>query len=1163
MLSSIYLYEVSYWLRKPVTYIYFVAFFCFSFVSFIGSGGFFDPPVKATGAVRLLNSPHELNYLFQYLGKVLLFLVPAIVGTSIFKDFKHKVYPILYSFPINKRVYLTGKFLGAFTIVLCIALACASAFLVGEWLLGYSNPKIGALNYLGYLQAYLVFLIPNLFVIGIFVFAIVTISRNIYAGFLLVIFVFLFQLITENGFAGNDLLIAITDPFGQNAVGYETQFWTLAEQNTKIIPISAAVVYNRILWLALAMIVVIILFNVFTFSYGGFQLFRRNRTPDKSVTPASSTIQNIKSADVAFDFSTIQRVKLIWKLSKLDFMYLIANPMFYVFGILGVLSIVFMVLKVTNTGEMVMLPLTRIMLAIPSFFFVTITILLTFIYSGMLVHRSSLSDMKALIDATPVSNGVLLFSKIIAIVKVQYLLLWLLMITGITIQLSNGFFTLEIDQYLFHLLVIFGISLIAWAFASVFVHTLVPNVYLGIFMLLLLWLAKGSMSEIGITTYLLQFNTPPPLVYSDLNGYGNLFSGYFLVQVYWVVVSLFLILLSYLLWRRENFFSFKESLKIANFRLSGSLRIIGSTLFLCLMILGVSIYNAENSKDVLTITPGSLQNFESNFSQYKNLLQPRIKSIKMTMDMYPEKKSFTASGYYMLVNQTSAPMDTLLIKTGFDEHTSYAIPRANTLISSDKLMKFFVHKLKTPLQPGDTLSLSFKIENQSNTLFQRNSGVLENGTFLKHDILPRLGYFIGDEKKEPHDPTALNNHYQAIDSDLINFEAIISTTKSQTAIASGNLVNQWRKDNRNYAYFKTDKPVKMGMTFNSGKFEIQKDYWSGIPIEVYHHNTHTRNIARMIAGIKAALSYNSIHYTPYQHTAIKIIEFPLSEGSFATALGNAILTSEVRFGINAESEAKIDLPFYVSAHEMTHQWFGNQLLPKDVLGAPMLAESITEYISLKIYKQHFGKERALQFLKAQRLRYLKGRANETEKESPLYLVKAEQEYVSYGKGALAFNTIAHYLGENKMNSILKSFLSEYSSADKNYPTTIDFINELEQAVPEDLHYLISDFFKNIVFYDSRMGSASIQESDEGYNISLDFTVDKYNDMEPEKSLPLNDLIEIGFYNSNDSLFEVKQVHIQQVKNNITFHLNERPTKVVIDPNLLTIEKELENNKFSL
>ncbi|NCQ16010.1 MAG: hypothetical protein GW810_14670, partial [Flavobacteriales bacterium] len=345
-------------------------------------------------------------------------------------------------------------------------------------------------NMIGYLQAYLIFLIPNLFVFGVFVFAIVALSRNIYSGFILVIFLFLLQLITENSFQGNDLLIAITDPFGQNAVGFETQFWTLTEQNSKLIPIYGAILINRLFWLVLALIVVFFLFKLFTLSQNGSQFFLKKEKKPLKVEALKISTEEKTNSNIVFDFSLKQKLKLIWKLSNTDFKYLVANPMFYIFSFLGILSIVFMLLKVTNAGEMIMLPLTRIMLAVPSFFFVTIIILISFIYSGMLVHRARLSGMEALIDSTPVSNGVLLFSKVIALIKVQYLLLLILMLCGLVLQMANGFFTLEIGQYLFYLFLLTGISLIVWAFVSAFVHTVVSNLYLGIFILLLMWLAK-------------------------------------------------------------------------------------------------------------------------------------------------------------------------------------------------------------------------------------------------------------------------------------------------------------------------------------------------------------------------------------------------------------------------------------------------------------------------------------------------------------------------------------------------------------------------------------------------------------------------------------------------------------------------------------------------
>lgn len=77
----------------------------------------------------------------------------------------------------------------------------------------------------------------------------------------------------------------------------------------------------------------------------------------------------------------------------------------------------------------------------------------------------------------------------------------------------------------------------------------------------------------------------------------------------------------------------------------------------------------------------------------------------------------------------------------------------------------------------------------------------------------------------------------------------------------------------------------------------------------------------------------------------------------------------------------------------------------------MITESITEYITAKIYEKKYGKHSALKFLKIQRDRYLTGRANETEEEVPLYLVNPEQSYISYGKGAIAFYILSEFIGE--------------------------------------------------------------------------------------------------------------------------------------------------------
>ncbi len=261
--------------------------------------------------------------------------------------------------------------------------------------------------------------------------------------------------------------------------------------------------------------------------------------------------------------------------------------------------------------------------------------------------------------------------------------------------------------------------------------------------------------------------------------------------------------------------------------------------------------------------------------------------------------------------------------------------------------------------------------------------VSSNGSFLRTDILPRFGYFPDKEALLPTDSLASKVSFYSSDAHLIDLETTISTNAEQTAIAPGYLQKHWTENGRNYFQYKTDQKIKLAAAFNSGIYNLKKETYKGIELEVYHHPNHYQNIDRMMDGLKAAIDYNSQHFSPYQHREARIIEFPLTEGSYATTMANSIPTSEWRFVLNnASASDKIDLSFYVPAHELTHQWWGNQVIPANARGAKMLTESITEYITLQLYKGYYGQERADQFLEVQKQRYLHGRRRETPRRKP-------------------------------------------------------------------------------------------------------------------------------------------------------------------------------------
>lgn len=311
----------------------------------------------------------------------------------------------------------------------------------------------------------------------------------------------------------------------------------------------------------------------------------------------------------------------------------------------------------------------------------------------------------------------------------------------------------------------------------------------------------------------------------------------------------------------------------------------------------------------------------------------------------------------------------------------------------------------------------------------------------------------------------------------------------------------------------------------------------------------------MLNGLKASLAYNTANFGSYQHREARIIEFPNSEGSYATTFANSIPISEMRFIADAREGAdKADLPFYVAAHELTHQWWGAQVISANARGSRMINESITEYITLKIYEEYYGKKKALNFLKLQRNRYLKGRTSEHGEETSLKLVKPQQQYIAYGKGAVAFNVLANGIGKEKLNSILRSFLEEFQYKTSPYPTSLDLIGKMKLEIPDSMQYLIEDLFETVTFHNNKVTSVQSSKTATGdYEVIIDFTIQKRRAGD-STDLVLAEYVEIGLYDAEGHEIYLQKHKVIENTNSSKIVLKKESSSVIIDPNILLIDK---------
>jgi len=1060
---TIFSFEWGCWLKRLPFYGYAAVFFLIPFASMAVAAGALGQ--EAGEAEGLANSPMSLYQFGNFIYKFLLLSLPIFVGSTLYKDFANQAHSLLYSFPFSKVSYLLAKFSSGLGVAFLVALFALVGLFCGTLLPSIPPENLAATNAKPYLVIFFVFWLPGLFSVGALLFSLVLLTRNQYIGFILVLLLGILREAAMRSFGGTTLGLLL-DPLGDAPVQSLIRFWTAGERDVRAIPLSVNLLANRLIWLGVGSLALVAAGRSFSFSQQGGKwspFWRKAAVPPLPKRLPQQGLARVRFSPVEYSFSWLSRVRLIFRLAWVDGVHIATSGAFVSIVLAGMLFLGVLLFQINPQTDTKVLPTTWFILGFPVFFYLLFLQVLTYLYAGVLVRRAEAAQMQDLIAVTPVGNGVLWASRFVSLAGLQALLLAGLMGAGLVVQVWMGYRDINLSYYLFSLFIFHWPVLWVWALLALFVHVVLRSLYPGLFLLLLFALGLSELPSIGIKAFALRFNSAPFsdsfLYASDFDLFGPGLPGYFLFRAYWLLAGVLLVFLSLLFWTREHSHGIRERWGLVRLRFRGMLAWGTMLVAAAVVAFGLRVLWLEQSEPA-PVPSGSrpLAAFYQRFRAAAAVPQPHVTALHLALDFYPESRSFQAKGYLVLRNNTAFSMDSLLVRTGFDERTELWFDVPVAVLTQDSVFQVALYQLVHPLAAGDSMLLHFRIRNHPNTLFTQNSNVLPNGTFLKSDILPSIG--MVEEGDPPFPPEAdLGVHYQRRDENGIRWEVVLSTSKDQMALTAGTLQDSWTQSNRNYFHYRMEQPVKFVLGFHSGEFDVRREQYRGVELALFHHPAHTACLTSIFSGLKASLDFHLDHFGTYPYRQLSVVEFARSEGSYATTSGNVISMSEWRF-VHRTDTGLLDLPFYVAAHELGHQWWGNQLIPAHALGATVLTESICEYTSIKVYERAFGKGNALQFLKHQRHRYRQGRAG-TDGESvdvPLFLASAEQDHLTYGKGALAFYTLDQVWGEAELLAALSSFLEKYRGGPP-YPTSQDLLSHLKDAAPATMHDLIGDLFE--------------------------------------------------------------------------------------------------------
>jgi ABC-2 type transport system permease protein len=1187
MFLDFFLFELKLRLKSISTYIYFLLWLACGFMSIavenFGPGGM---------GRLLLNGPFATLQLFTSFSAFGMIIMSAIFGPSILRDFQRDTYQMVFTKPITKFSYLGGRWAGSLAITLLIFTGLPLGQILGSFAPWADHTRIAPIHLTMYAKLYVSIIAVQVFFLGSLFFAVAALTRKIVTVYLqgvvlFVIYLILLVSVTQTN-ALDRFWPSVFDPLGLLLTNSITRYWTVVERNTLIPAWTGMFLWNRVLWLSVGVLALLATWIFFPMSAEALtaRASRKKKKVEQEETRPilSRFIVFLPTVHLHFGWNTY--LSQLLTLLRLRIKNIVREVIFWA---IVIVMLVFVIIDARYAGHFQdrnVWPVTYLMLQTVTGEAMLFFLIVSTLYSGELIWRERDTHFEQIHDALPTREWIDWLSKFGALAAVELILLTVVLLCCVLMQAIQGYYHFELLVYFKELYLITFPSVLIYALLALCVQTLVGNKFVGHGIVVGSFIVVPILQNIGVQGSLLLYGETTPYTYSDMNGYGHFVAGLFWSTTYWLSIGGLLGVVAILFARRGSDMAWRSRLHNAAQRLPG---LIPVSALLLVIAIGSGSWFYYNTHVLNRFRTDKQQRhlqaeYEKLYKKYEKQPLPKIVAVDTTVNIYPERRSFSATGWYILENQTTQPISDIHISDSRESVDEIHFDRPSQLTLNDKTHRYSIYHLAQPLTPGEKLRMDFRCSYTSHGFKDggERAELAYNGTFFDAGYFPYLGYDRNGEIDNPvrrreeklgpfeemaprGDPYYSQRNLFRPDSGWITYHTVVSTSGDQIAISPGYLQKQWTKDGRNYyEYSMGSTEINDFFNYNSGRYAVERDKWHDVNLEIYYTPQHRYDLDKMMSAAKRGLDYYTKYYSPYQFSQYRIIEFPRYRG-FAQSFPNTVPFSEnMGFIERLVKPDDIDFTYFVTSHELAHQWWGHQIVGAEVQGSNMMSEALAEYSALRVMQHQYGDAHMRHFLKYELDGYLRGRSGEIRHEPPLVLVQNEP-YVWYQKGSLVLYALSDYIGEDTLNHALGGYLMQNRYSKGTYPDTRGFVAALRAATPADLQYLITDMFETITLYDNRAVSATWQETpDHKYKVVMHVKSRKLkaNGDGAETEVPLHDLIEVGVFSgatNHEQPIHVEKRWITQADSTIEFVVDTKPTRAGIDPYNKLIDRNPEDN----
>jgi ABC-2 type transport system permease protein len=1176
-------FELKYHFRQPLFYILFVIFF------FMAFGGVTSDGVQIGGPLGNVhrNAPFVIMQFLLIFSTFGVLTTTAYVASSIHRDVEFNTQSLFYATPVKKWQYLLGRFTSAWAASSLVYVGVVLAIMVGSKMPWLDKEQLGPFMLKPYVFSYFVLIVPNLLLFAAIFFAVAALTRSLLATYVSVAAFYVLYVVSRVMIASrleNEMVATLSDPFGITAFARTTRYWTVFDKNARLLPIEGFFLWNRLLWIGLAFVILAVTFSLFRMQIGSRSSKKRKaETEDTAVERVPLALPKVTQT---FDFRTSWQQFMT--AARVETAAVFKSLPYFVILLLAVLNTVGGAYSLGRIFGTQIYPVTHMMVQAIEGGFVFFAVIIAAFYAGEIVWRERSLKLNEVTDAMPSPTWAMWGGKLAALLFITYFTLVPGVLTTIAVQLSKGYTRIEPGVYFNSIFLMQGIPLLLLAVLMFFAQIATNNKYVG-FVIALLYIIGLSVAEaLHFEHRLYRLFDTPTVVYSDMNGYGHFVRPFVWVTGYWLIFAAILVVVGHLFWVRGTETAARIRMRIARQRFGTPVLASLVILFLAFASTGCYIYynsNVLNRYETQDQREKRSAEIEKLYKKYQRIPQPKITDAQADVDIYPQKRWVDIRGTYTLQNKTQTPIQELHISMNPDVPTFTATIPGAKLVKDDRAHGYSIYRLAQPLAPGASLPLSFTVQvhHQGFPNGRPDNNIVENGTFFNNFALfPHIGYWSQSELQEASkrrkyglppvirmakiDDQWARGRNLVPDADWINLDTTVSTSADQTAIAPGYLQKEWTANGRRYFRYKTTSPILGFWSYLSARYTVKRGEWHGIPIEIYYDPKHAYNVDRMIYGVQKSLDYCTTNFSPYQHKQVRILEFPRYE-TFAQSFPNTIPYSEsIGFIADLRDKENIDYVFYVTAHEVAHQWWAHQVIGGDVEGSTMLVETLAQYSALMVMEKEYGPQKMRRFLKYELDRYLAGRGGELIAEKPLALVE-NQQYIHYRKGSLAMYELRDQIGEDKVNAALRQLIHDHAFEQPPYATTRDLIADFRAQAPADKQSLITDLFETITLYDNRTTEATFtQRADGKYVVKFTVTAKKFrsDDRGKESPIAVNDWIDIGVLGEsekkgNEPVLALERHRMTAPTATFELIVNAKPARAGIDPLNKLIDRNPDDN----